>query len=118
MIPFGFRRVDLSPTDGSAEVARSQAEKTALSVEGLKRDVERLFMVAEAIWTFLKEQHDYTDDDLARRIREIDLRDGRLDGQVAREGPRLCPHCQRPLDKTRDYCIYCGQLIQRGPFDH
>ena len=102
------------PSSGAAEVKAIRAEE---KVQALSNDVERLLMITEALWGILKDQHGYTDEELARRVREIDLRDGRLDGRVASETTALCPSCKRPLERNRPYCIYCGQVVSRLPFE-
>jgi hypothetical protein len=76
----------------------------------------RLLMITEAFWTLLKEQHGYTDTDLAKLIAEIDLRDGRLDGRVASGPPQPCPYCGHTLAKKRPFCIYCGKPVAPDPF--
>ena len=50
-----------------------------------------------------------TDAELVRRVNEIDLRDGRLDGKVANEtiAPD-CTHCGRKIIGNRPVCLYCG----------
>ena len=83
----------------------------------LQSDVERLFMLTEALWTILKEQHGYTDEDLAERVREIDLRDGRLDGRSAQDKVNPdCPQCGRKLIGRNQVCLYCGTEASRDPF--
>lgn len=102
---------------GSAPHAAGSAEAMRGTIEALRRDVERLLMITEALWTMVAEQHGYTEEELIRRIHEIDLRDQRLDGRVAPSPPSQCPHCGRPLEKVRPYCIYCGKLVGRDPFE-
>ncbi len=60
-------------------------------------DVEKLLMITEALWTIIKEQLGYEDEELIRRIEEIDMRDGKLDGKVKGSVNPLCPECQRVL---------------------
>lgn len=86
--------------------------------EFIRCDIEKLFMVTEALWTILKEQHGYSDEDLVTRIQEIDLRDGKLDGQVAKAAERpSCPHCGRKLMGRRPVCLYCGTEVALDPFE-
>jgi hypothetical protein len=80
-------------------------------------DIERLLMITEALWGILKEQHGYTDDELMRRITEIDRRDGKVDGRVAQSPPGSCPRCNRTLERKRSFCLYCGQAIAWDPFE-
>ena len=108
-----MRAVDARLMDGTAA---AQARKAQSDVELLKCDVERLLMVTEALWTILKEQHGYDDNELIRRVAEIDVRDGRLDGRLAKEAPAQCPHCGRPLIRKRPFCMYCGKPVAADPF--
>lgn len=98
---------------GSAEV---KSERAVEAVRAMQADVERLLMICEAMWTILKEQHGYGDEELFRRIMEIDLRDGRADGKVAPSGPALCPTCRHPVSKKRPICLYCGKPMMVDPF--
>ena len=105
--------------EGEAASARSAsaASEARREVDLLKADLERLFMLVEALWMLLKEQHGYTEEDLVRKIQEVDLRDGKLDGRVAREPPKVCPKCNRALIRNQSKCLYCGAEILPGPFE-
>jgi len=80
--------------------------------EIIQCDVEKLFMLTEALWTILKEKHGCTDAELVQRVQEIDLRDGKLDGKVAKVNPD-CPKCSRKLMGKRPVCLYCGAEVAR-----
>lgn len=99
-----------------AQDARSAAREARTEVDLLKLDVERLLMISEALWQILKENHGYDDNELIRRIAQIDLRDGRLDGRVAAGAPTECPHCHHTLIKKRPFCMYCGKPVATDPF--
>ncbi|MCZ7644810.1 MAG: hypothetical protein M5U26_05930 [Planctomycetota bacterium] len=73
-------------------------------------------MIGEALWEILKEHHGYSDEDLMRRVAKIDLKDGKLDGKVAKTAPVQCPRCSRILNKRHALCIYCGEQIVHPPF--
>lgn len=92
----------------SARSASSEARRASSKAEQVQFDVERLLMITEALWMILKEQHGYDDAELQRRVAEIDMRDGKLDGRLARTAPVKCPKCGKPLLKKRPRCIYCG----------
>ncbi|MBL7220224.1 MAG: hypothetical protein ISS69_08925 [Phycisphaerae bacterium] len=94
----------------AAADARTQNRETQL-------DVEKLFMITEALWKMVKEQHGYTDDQLAEIICDIDLRDGQLDGKVARQPNPPCSQCGRMLMGRHPVCLYCGAVAVRGPFE-
>jgi hypothetical protein len=40
----------------------SQARNVRTDLEFVRCDIERLLMIAEALWSILKEKHGYTDD--------------------------------------------------------
>lgn len=89
-------------------------------VVALRGEIERLLMLTEALWTFIQEQNpNLTDDDLIKRVAEIDLRDGKLDGRVAKEAREIdtCPKCNRPVGRKRPTCLYCGSALIRDPFE-
>ncbi len=114
---FTYSTIQSNLAASTAEGAQRDARDAKTSIEFLKCDVERLLMITEALWTFLKQQHGYTDDDLAKLVTEIDLRDGRLDGRVAPASPRLCPYCHHALGKARPLCYYCGKPVPLEPFE-
>jgi hypothetical protein len=104
-----------------AQSAGERASRTAAGVrtqnEAITCDVEKLFMITEALWTILKEQHGYTDENLGQMIQDIDLRDGKLDGKVAEQQNPACPQCGRILMGKHPVCLYCGTAVARDPFE-
>jgi len=103
--------------DPVARGARSAAREAQTEVEALRFDIERLLLINEALWSILKEKTDLQDADLIRRIADIDLADGKLDGRKAKSPPRPCPHCQRVLAKHRPRCLFCGKPVEAAPFE-
>jgi len=107
--------------DNQAQEAAAAASRTAGEVRTQNRetqlDVEKLFMITEAFWNILKEKHGYADEDLARMVQDIDLRDGQLDGKVAKQPKPPCPQCGRTLMGRHPVCLYCGAVAVRGPFE-
>ncbi|HEY7545580.1 MAG TPA: hypothetical protein VID27_11890, partial [Blastocatellia bacterium] len=95
-----------------ADQAQVGANRSQADIDVLKLYIERLSMITEALWSMLREQYGYSDEELLRRITEIDLRDGVLDGRVAASEAVLCPQCKRRhLAKHRPMCLYCGSVI-------
>lgn len=104
----------------ASELLSQQASQKSSDVrretEAIKFDVEKLFMITEALWSIVKAQNGYSDEDLARMIQEIDLRSGRLDGKRERHEKPDCPKCGRKLSGRIPICIYCGQEVLLEPF--
>ncbi len=96
--------------------ARGAVDTMRTDLQSMRENIERLLMISEALWTMVREQHGYTDDELLRRVVEIDMRDGRLDGRVAPTPPEKCPHCGRTLAKHKLVCIFCGKPVRQNLF--
>jgi hypothetical protein len=104
-----------------AQSAGERASRAASEVrtqnESMQFDIEKLFMITEALWEILKHQHGYTDEQLAQMIQDIDLRDGKLDGKVAKSADRpTCPECGRTIIRNQARCLYCGADAPQQPF--
>ncbi|MEP6673279.1 MAG: hypothetical protein ABJF10_29280 [Chthoniobacter sp.] len=109
---------NLEPAMNLAEHSRAAARETMMrEIEELRKDVDRLLLINEAIWRIAKERLNCSDADLVQRIHDIDLEDGHLDGRKAPSPPRACPHCERPLSKHRPSCVFCGKPVEFLPFE-
>ena len=95
----------------SADAAERDARQAQTSVEFMRRDINRLLLITEALWTLLKQQHGYTDEDLTKVVTEIDLRDGVADGKANQVGPKPCPYCGRMVAAHHATCIFCGKAV-------
>jgi hypothetical protein len=100
-----------------ANDARAAAREAKTEVEQLRCELERLMLVTEALWRIGREKWGCTDEDLAKRVHEIDLEDGKLDGRKGATPARDCPHCQRKLLKHQPKCFYCGKPVEFLPFE-
>ena len=100
----------------SASSARSTANAARTKANLLSSDVEKLFMITEALWSIVRDQMGFTDDDIIRLVQDIDMRDGKLDGNVAKQINPDCPSCGRKLLGKHPACLYCGALADRDPF--
>ena len=97
--------IDIAHVEGSAR-------RTKTETADLRQTVERLRLATAAIWELTRDRAGMVDQDLLDKIREIDLRDGALDGRM-RPAPSNCPACERVNKATRTACLYCGE--QLGP---
>lgn len=115
-----FRAASLAGAAASAGAAAgaaaSRAERALSETQAVRADIERLLMICEALWGMLKEQHGYADEELFRRVMEIDLSDGRADGRVAPSAPGRCPSCNHVVSKRRPVCLYCGRAMMTDVF--
>ncbi|MEM6468883.1 MAG: hypothetical protein AAF802_04890 [Planctomycetota bacterium] len=114
-----FARVSAAKhATGVAQSAHSAADRARTETELLNVDIEKLYLITQALWTIMKEQHGYTDEELAAKVTELDLLDGKLDGKLERAPERpLCSECGRKLMARRNICMYCGHRQTVDPFD-
>ncbi len=76
------------------------------SMAAMDERVDRLLMVVEAMWSLLRD-HGYTDDQLAARIKELDLADGTADGRHSRK-VAVCRSCESKIPAGFPRCQICG----------
>ncbi len=82
----------------------------------LKNNLERSLMISHALWEIVCFQCGLTDEDILRKISEIDLRDGVLDGK--NQGtPTTCTGCGQRVSTRNPACPYCGHVIDSAAFN-
>ena len=101
----------------TASEASGKAGRAGNEIMHLRREINRILMINEALWEIVRDREGLMDEDLVRKIDEIDLRDGVLNGRRAKQAPLDCPSCGRTLPKRQPVCIYCGtDAGNRDPF--
>ena len=91
-------------------------EQVEEKVERLNNNIAHLALLCRAMFELLQERTDITDADLAKKMEEIDLRDGRADGKMTPQIQK-CPQCGRTVSPKFNRCLYCGfQAAQPDPF--
>ncbi|MFW5882588.1 MAG: hypothetical protein ACOCVS_03045 [Planctomycetota bacterium] len=82
----------------------------------LSQRLDRLCLACQALWELVRDNTALSDEDIATKVAEVDLRDGQSDGKLRTRGG-LCPDCQRPLNARHDHCLYCGTPVpSASPF--
>lgn len=90
-------------------------DKAAL--RNLEIRINKLEIVAEAMWRLLKQKTDLTDSELLEEVCNVDLEDGRLDGKKSQQKSiSECPNCGRKNNHKHSNCLYCGEIILHHPF--
>lgn len=102
-----------------AQHARDVARESAMSSDKTRKNTERLYLVVQAMWELLKDKAGLTDADLDAKVQEIDMRDGRLDGQDSTQtDPLTCRQCGRTILSGQAQCSWCGTQVKEGAFTH
>lgn len=91
----------------TAAGAAAKVSDVARYVETLEHRVDKLSLICRAMWSFLQEIADLSDEALMERVKEVDLTDGRLDGKV-RQPLIKCPQCGRTMSQRHTRCLWCG----------
>ena len=101
-------------------VQKSAADEEALSMSAMRRDIEKLYLIVEALWGILRQTANLKDDDLAELVRQIDLLDGKLDGRNALNSQsRICASCGKTILRGQFRCTWCGaEMVDDGLFRH
>jgi hypothetical protein len=92
--------------------ARDEAREVAERVESnLDDKIGRLSLACQAMWELLREQYGLTEEQLMAKMREIDARDGELDGKISVDIVR-CPSCGVTTFTDERRCRGCGGAVK------
>ncbi len=78
----------------------------------LRAQVGRLTLACQSMWELLRDRTELDDDILARKIAEVDIRDGSPDGRLGATVIK-CPGCGRNTNSRRSVCVWCGVPVDR-----
>ena len=103
--------------DAAKEViAQDQAGQQA-TLGQMEEKMDRLVLICRAIFELLEERTGVTDQDLVKKIAEVDLRDGKADGKMA-AAAKPCPSCESMMSPRFNRCLFCGHKDTSGdPFN-
>ena len=108
----GLHRMAESSRTRSQGAAKDMTPQLMTQVRELQHHVERLTLLNQALWEILRDRLGLTDHDFEEMAREIDLRDGVLDGKITNT-PLQCPQCGRVSASKHYRCLYCGLEFQK-----
>jgi len=97
---------------------QNSAERNLASTKNsLEGKMAKMALVSQALYELLKETTGVTDEDLRRKIKEVDARDGKEDGKV-QASVLKCPKCGSAVSAGALYCQMCGAMIApKYPFE-
>jgi hypothetical protein len=112
----------ITSANNDANRARVASQDAAQRIATLESSLDRLALINRALWEFMQERLQLTEQDLIEKVNEIDLRDGALDGKYDRRhdvtspegGVRTCDQCGRVMSVRHTRCLYCGAARTSG----
>ena len=111
-----IHRAEDAATEAGVRATRRAAD-VGDRVNAIQEDMDRLMLVVAGLMQILSERLDISDEQIEAAVRDIDLRDGKLDGRQTLS-PRTCPSCGRPNGFRHKRCLYCGdELPDRSIID-
>lgn len=111
--------VDVSMTLGALEKYTPPAKEGTPSrkpatteVLELDKRFNKLALGCQALWELLRERLNLTEEELRAKVLEIDLRDGRTDGNMS-ISVMECPACKARTNSRRQTCLMCGAPLEK-----
>jgi hypothetical protein len=100
-----------------AAQARTAANDAKDKAYEIRDRFDHLTLLCMAMWELMK-QSGLTDEQLAAKVKEIDLADGTLDGKYRPTLVSQCPQCGHVMSRRHSKCMYCGhENLEAKPFD-
>jgi len=108
-----YQQSKIANAERSADRAEAKVDRYADDIAGIKRHVERLSLACQAMWELLRDHSDLTEEDIKKKILEIDSRDGHADGKISTQSLN-CDSCGKATNSKRAACVMCGAPV-KGP---
>lgn len=114
---YGTGYISAGTNTGSQAASRAESKAVSLQLEvkNLRSDLARTLMICESLWELLRDKARLTEADLHKKLYEIDMRDGVLDGKNQRKAKK-CPDCEHMVSARHVACIYCGKVMDESVF--
>ena len=112
-----FQQAQIDSATWKADSARRDATQASdrlhSEVLRLEAKIDGLALVCQALWELVRQETGLREGDIAKKIEEIDLRDGKKDGRITGR-PLKCGKCGRPTHTRQRACMYCGETVGSG----
>jgi hypothetical protein len=94
----------------AASSAQSKASSLQEEIQVIHKRIDRLKLVCNAMWEMIRDNTSITEDDVLAKVKEIDARDGLVDGRHSPSASN-CRNCGRTVQKGQEKCQYCGTQV-------
>lgn len=97
-------------------IAQEQAGQTS-TLQQVEERLDHLALICRAMLELLEERTGLTEQDVVKKIAEVDLRDGKSDGKMTAKA-KPCPSCGGMISPRFNRCLFCGHRDEGGdPFN-
>jgi hypothetical protein len=101
-------RAEADQAAGSTVIDALEAQRNLRQLRSAYADkIDTLVLIGRAMWELVRASNNLSEDDLLKKVTEVDLSDGTLDGKIITP-PKKCSSCNRVMSKRHRRCIYCG----------
>jgi hypothetical protein len=107
-----IRQLDSRVNDVQASRSHDQVARDAAF--GLEEKMDRLALICCALFELMQKSTGVSDEDLRKKILEIDLRDGVADNRVTPQAKK-CPKCAAAMSPKFRRCLFCGYKDDSPP---
>ena len=97
----------LTASQHDMSAAQRKLDSAADRVNELQAQLDRLLLITESMWFVLKDRLGLDDATLMNMMKQVDSKDGKLDG-TATPQPEICPNCNHTISARTGRCFYCG----------
>ncbi len=112
---YGHETYTASLASTDAARAKGAAEASGRRLRVLEANLAKALMICETLWELLRDEHGWSEETLHKKLYEVDMRDGVLDGKNQRKAVE-CPDCGHTVSARHPACIYCGRVIDTSVF--
>jgi hypothetical protein len=104
---------NIAAAHSTASASLGESRDARYAVRSIEDRFDRLLLVCQAMWTFIREQTNLTEADLVRRVTELDMMDGSPDGRLTRAIVK-CAKCDSAVCLKYNRCLFCGEPYKGG----
>jgi len=108
-----YQQYKINKVEVDAQSAKHIAEKIQNDIYSINYRIDTVLLAMQALWEIMKERGGVTDEELVKKMEEIDLRDGVADGKMSMKIV-VCPNCGRNNNSKRASCLYCGNRLPQS----
>ncbi|TLX50964.1 hypothetical protein CWC31_08235 [Pseudoalteromonas ruthenica] len=108
-----FQDLRIRKNDVTNDQNKHRSQGNSAHLQALEEKIDSLYLMNLAALELLQDMG-VRRSDILRKIEEIDLRDGKLDGKVASSSH--CKDCGHKVSPRRRHCFYCGANIAQLQF--